>query len=251
MVQRQFTSPSRAFIRIILHFLARPAFGLVSRLEINGVENIPEKGPLMLVGNHFSFVDPVCFVRIAPPSLEFVGGADTPHAPVITRMIPFLWGYHPLYRGTGAKDSLRAAEGILMQGGILGIFPEAGNWATVLRPPRPGTAFLASRTGALLLPVGLVGMNDIFPSLGRGRRARIQINIGKPFGPFKAEGRGKKQREQLDEIGHEIMRHIAELIPPEKRGYYSGDPAIREAAKGTEIYPWADKIEGQVKGVVR
>lgn len=251
MPQRQFASPGRKLTRRILHWMARPAFALVSRLEINGLENFPEKGPLMMVGNHFSFIDPVCFVRIAPPTLEFVGGADTPHAPVITRIIPFLWGYHPLYRGTGAKESLRAAEGILKQGGILGIFPEAGNWATVLRPARPGTAFLASRTGASLLPVGLVGMNDVFPSLGRGRRARIQINIGKPFGPFRTDAHGKKQREQLDEIGHEIMRHIAELIPPEKRGHYSNDPAIREAAKGTEIYPWADKIEGQVKGVVR
>ena len=205
----------------------------------------------MLVGNHFSFIDPVCFVRIAPPSLEFVGGADTPHAPVVTRIIPFLWGYHPLYRGTGAKDSLRAAEAILAQDGILGIFPEAGNWATVLRPARPGTAFLATRTGASLLPVGLVGINDIFPSLRRGRRAKIQINIGKPFGPFKTSGHGQKHREQLDEIGHEIMHRIAELIPQEKRGHYSDDPAIRKAAEGTEIYPWANKVEGQVQGIVR
>lgn len=251
MAPQQFTSPARKQIRRFLHFLARPAFALVSRLEINGIENMPSHGPLMLVGNHFSFVDPVCFVRVAPSSLEFVGGADTPHAPVFTRIIPLLWGYHPLYRGTGAKDSLKAAEAILNQNGILGIFPEAGNWATVLRPARPGTAFLASRTGASLLPVGLVGMNDIFPSLSRGRRAHIQINIGKPFGPFKAEGRGQKHREQLDEIGHEIMRRIAELIPPEKRGHYSDNPAIREAAKGTEIYPWADKIEGQVTGIIR
>lgn len=251
MSQNQFSSPTRKIIRKTLHWLARPAFALVSRLEINGLENMPESGPLIMVGNHFSFVDPACFVRVAPPSLEFVGGSDMPHAPLALRKFPLLWGYHPLYRGTGAKDSLRAAEGILEQGGILGIFPEAGNWATVLRPARPGTAFLASRTGASILPVGLVGMNDVFPSLGRGRRASIQINIGKPFGPLKAEGRGKQYREQLDEIGHEIMRHIAELIPPEKRGHYSDDPAIRKAAKGTEVYPWADKIEGQVKGVVR
>lgn len=46
------------------------------------------------------------------------------------------------------------------------------------------------------------------------------------------------------------MRHIAELIPPEKRGWYSSDPAIREAAKGTEIYPWLDKTEGEVSGVI-
>lgn len=241
----------RKLTRRILHFLSRPVFGLLTRLEVNGAENIPETGPLIMVGNHFSFVDPACFVRIAPWEIEFVGGAEMPHAPLAMRSIPLLWGYHPLYRGTGAKESLHAAEKILDQGGILGIFPEAGNWATVLRPARPGTAYLASRTGALLLPVGLVGMNDVFPSLKRGRRARIQINIGKPFGPFRAEGRGQKHREQLDEIGHEIMRHIAVLLPQEKRGHYSDDPAVREAAKGTEIYPWADKVEGQVTGIAR
>jgi hypothetical protein len=69
------------------------------------------------------------------------------------------------------------------------------------------------------------------------------VRIGKPFGPFSTTGRGRKRRRQLDEIGDEIMRHIAELIPPERRGFYSDDPAIREAAKGTEIYPWEDAPE--------
>jgi 1-acyl-sn-glycerol-3-phosphate acyltransferase len=54
---------------------------MLTRLEVNGVENLPEKGPLIMVGNHFSFVDPTCFVRIAPWEIEFVGGADMPHAP--------------------------------------------------------------------------------------------------------------------------------------------------------------------------
>ena len=247
---QRFHTPGRQLIRRFLHWLSNPAFEVLTSLEITGAENLPRSGPLLMVGNHFSFIDPVCFVRLAPWQIEFLGGADMPHSPLGTRIIPLLWGYHPLYRGTGAKDSLKAAEGILQQGGILGIFPEAGNWATVLRPARPGTAFLAARTGAPLLPVGLVGLNDVFPSLKRGRRARIQFNIGKPFGPFKAEGHGQMHREQLEEIGHEIMRHIAELIPPEKRGHYSDDPAIREAAKGTEIYPWADKIEGEVIGQV-
>lgn len=247
---QRFHTPQRQVIRKILKWLSGPAFHLVADLQITGEENLPKHGPLIIVGNHFSFIDPVCFVRLAPWQIEFVGGADMPHAPLATRIIPLLWGYHPLYRGTGAKDSLKTAEGILKQGGVLGIFPEAGNWATTLRPARPGTAFLAARTGASLLPVGLVGLNEVFPRLRRGRRAKIQFNIGKLFGPFKAEGRGQQHREQLDEIGHEIMRHIAALIPPEKRGHYSDDPIIREAAKGTEIYPWADKIEGQVKGIV-
>lgn len=247
---QRFHTPQRQIIRKFLKWLSKPAFGLLTQLEITGQENLPKSGPLIIAGNHFSFIDPVCFVRVSPWQVEFMGGARLPHSPLATHIIPFLWGYHPLYRGTGAKDSLKAAETILKQGGVIGIFPEGGNWATVLRPARPGTAFLAVRSGAPILPVGLVGLNDVFPTLKRGRRAKIQFNIGKPFGPFRADGHGQQHREQLDEIGHEIMRHIAELLPPNRRGHYSNDPAIREAAQGTEIYPWADKIEGEVRGII-
>ena len=88
------------------------------------------------------------------------------------------------------------------------------------------------------------------PILGAWQTRHVTINIGKPFGPFAAAGSGRERREQLDEIGHEIMRHIAELLPQGLRGHYSNDAAIRAAAKGTEIYPWADKIEGEVQGEV-
>jgi 1-acyl-sn-glycerol-3-phosphate acyltransferase len=237
-------------IRFILKQLSIPAFAALTRLEILGEQNLPKSGPLLVVGNHFSFIDPVAFVRMAPWPIEFVGGAATPHAPLWTRIIPFLWGYHKLYRGTGSRDALRAGEEILNKGGFLGIFPEGGNWATVLRPPRPGVSFLASRTSAKILPIGLYGFTGVFPSLGHFKRAKVTIQIGKPIGPFMASGSGRERRQQLDEIGHEIMRSIAELLPPEKRGAYSDDPAIREAARGTEIYPWANKVEGEVRGEV-
>jgi 1-acyl-sn-glycerol-3-phosphate acyltransferase len=237
-------------IRYILKKLSIPAFGLLTQLEIIGEENLPKKGPLLVIGNHFSFIDPVAFVRMAPWPIEFVGGAEMPHAPLWTRIIPFLWGYFRLYRGTGSRDALRAGEAILKKGGFLGIFPEGGNWATVLRPPRPGTSFLATRTGARILPVGLYGFTEVFRSLGQMRLAHVTINIGQPFGPFTATGSGRKRRAQLDEIGHEMMRRVARLLPQELRGYYSDDPAIRAAAKGTEIYPWADKVEGEVKGEI-
>jgi len=230
--------------------LSIPAFKIVSRMEIIGQENLPEKGPLLLVGNHFSFIDPVSFVRIARWPIEFLGGAEFAHAPKWVRWIPWMWGYYPLYRGTGSTYALKAADAILSQGGVLGIFPEAGNWAEVLRPARPGTAFLATLTDAPLVPVGIHGLNDVFPSLGKGERAKVTVHIGKKFGPFKVNGRGRERRKQLDEIGHEIMRHIAELLPPEKRGHYSDDPAIREAAKGTEKYPWANKVEGEYIGEI-
>ena len=237
-------------VRFLLKKLSIPAFAALMQLEILGEENLPNSGPLLVVGNHFSFIDPVAFVRMAPWPIEFVGGAANPGAPAWTRVIPFLWGYHKLYRGTGSRDALRAGEEILNNGGFLGIFPEGGNWATVLRPARPGVSFLATRTAARILPVGLYGFTEVFPSLGHFKRAKATIHIGKPFGPVMASGSGRARRKQMDEIGHTIMRSIAELLPPEMRGAYSDDPAIREAARGTEIYPWADKVEGQVKGEV-
>lgn len=237
-------------VRYILKQLSIPAFAALTRMEILGQENLPKKGPLLLVGNHFSFIDPVAVVRMAPWPVEFLGGAANPGAPGWSRIIPFLWGYHKLYRGTGARGALRNAERILKNGGIVNIFPEGGNWATVLRPARPGTAFLAVQTGAPVLPVGFYGFTQVFPQLGRGRRAQVTVNIGKVIGPFQATGEGRSHRSQLEEIGHEIMQHIAALLPAELRGYYSDDPAIRKAARGTEVYPWADKVEGEVSGEI-
>jgi len=233
--------PRRRLPRRVSRWLAHAAFAVLSDLRIVGQENLPEGGPLLIVANHFDFADPVAMIRATPWPLEFVGGFRTPNAPRWTKVLTKLWGFYPVYRGTASRDALRAAEAVLAQGGVLGIFPEAGSWATVLRPPRPGAAFLATRTGAKILPMGFDGLPGIFPSLAKGKRARVTVRIGKPFGPVHTTGRGRARRRQLDEIGDQIMRRIADLIPPEKHGHYSDDPAIRAAAKGTEMYPWEDE----------
>jgi len=235
--------PRRRPIRTALHKLAQLAFGVLSELEIVGRENLPRQGPLIVVANHFSFMDPALMVSVAPWPLEFLGGFRMPNAPGYVTWIPKLWGYFPVFRGTASRRALQAAEAVLKQNGVLGIYPEAGNWARVLRPARPGAAFLAARTGAPILPMGFDGLNSLFPSLRRGRRARVTVRIGGVFGPFRAALRGREHRRQLEEIGHEIMRRIAALIPPEVRGHYSEDPALRAAAQGAEVYPWDDEPE--------
>jgi 1-acyl-sn-glycerol-3-phosphate acyltransferase len=235
--------PRRRIIRGFLRGLDHVLFGLLADLEVTGQQNLPSEGPLLVVINHFSFVDPAVVVRVTPYPIEVVAGFHNPAAPFWGSWILKLWGHFPVYRGMSSVDALRAAEDILNQGGVLGIAPEGGAWAQVLRPPRPGTAFLAARTGVPLLPIGIDGSDQISSRLRKGQRARLTVRIGEPFGPFHAIGRGRERRQQLDEIGHQIMQRIAELIPPERRGYYSDDPSIREAAKGTEIWPWAEETE--------
>ncbi|MBN1177998.1 MAG: 1-acyl-sn-glycerol-3-phosphate acyltransferase [Anaerolineae bacterium] len=239
----EFPYPRRRVVRTALHHVAHAALTTLADVQVFGREHFPKTGPLLVVANHFSFIDPVAMVQLVPWPIEFVGGFEMPNAPPSVTWIPKVWGYYPVFRGAYSRYALRAAEAVLKQNGVLGIFPEAGNWATVLRPARPGAAFLAARTGAPILPIGLAGLNDVFPSLRRGRRAKVTLRVGKPFGPFEAGGQGRERRKRLEEIGHRIMEHIAELIPPEKRGHYSDDPAIRAAAQGTEIYPWDESPE--------
>lgn len=235
--------PRRKLIRWLLRKGINLALSALADITIHGRENMPKTGPLLIVGNHFSFLDPVAVIHFTPYTLEFIGGTRTPNAPGWTEMFRKAWGVLPIVRGSSSRDGLLRAQRLLEQNGVLSIFPEGGNWATVLRPPRPGAVLLAARTNARILPIGLDGLTEVFPSLRKGRRANVTINIGRPFGPYKMDMRDRSARQAMDEIGHEIMRQIAELIPPERHGYYSTDPAIREAAKGTEIYPWEGIVE--------
>lgn len=240
----QVNYPRRRVIRRFLRLLIRGSFAALSDFEVKGYENLPKEGPLLVVGNHFSFIDPVAFIGVLPYPLEFVGGTETPNAPGMVSWLTRVYGILPVRRGSLSRDTLRASRKVLKNKGILGIFPEAGSWADVLRPARPGTAYLATCTQAQVLPIGVNGLTDLFPRLRRGKRGRVTFNIGKPFGPFYVSERGETNRQRLDELGHEFMRRIAELIPAEKRGFYSDDPAIREAAKEAAIYPWANVQEG-------
>jgi 1-acyl-sn-glycerol-3-phosphate acyltransferase len=236
----QFPYPRRRAIRLVMRLGIRVAFAALSNLRIIGRENLPKTGPLIVVANHFHFADPVAVIRATPWPMDFLGGFQMVDAPPMVTWLPKLWGIYPVHRGTGSRMALRASVAVLAQKGVMGIFPEGGSWASVLRPARPGAAYVAAETGVPLLPLGLDGLVDLFPRLRRGRRATVTVRIGKLFGPFSAEGRGRERRRQLEEIGHEIMKQIAALLPPERQGLYSADPGIRAAAQEAAAYPHGD-----------
>jgi 1-acyl-sn-glycerol-3-phosphate acyltransferase len=180
--------------------------------------------------------------------MEFLGGFQFVDGPTWIHWLPSTWGFYKVRRGNASKDALRAGTAVLQQNGVLGVFPEGGSWASVLRPPRPGTAYLAVRSGAPIVPIGIDGLVNLFPTLRQGKRATVTVRIGRPFGPFTAEGRGRQRREQLDAVSDEIMLQIANLIPPKRHGVYSTDPALRAAAQEVSAWPYdtADNAEGTI-----
>lgn len=230
----------RSFLERFIHL----SLSTLTDLDIDGQENFPLKGPVLVVANHFSFIDPLAVIRATPRPIEFVGGFNLPNAPAVVRWIPRLWGYYPVYRGSVSRGAIVSSQEILSNGGVLGIFPEAGSWAKILRPARPGAAVIALRTGAQIIPIGIDGATEVFPKLRQGKRAKLTIRVGKPFGPYKFARSEERDRKKLNLIGDEIMNNIAELLPPEKRGYYSDDPKIKEASLEASKYPWEFTQEG-------
>ncbi|MEZ4519734.1 MAG: hypothetical protein R3C44_23870 [Chloroflexota bacterium] len=90
-----------------------------------------------------------------------------------------------------------------------------------LLPPRPGAAYLAVRNNVPVLPVAFLGGEKILENLRRGRRTSVMMTIGPVFGPLVIDASLPKQeqRRRLDDLGYDMMRHLAALLPLENQGF--------------------------------
>ena len=234
---------ARRFFRALARRLAH----IFLRLEIVGWDNLPPEGPLIVVSNHFGVFEAPLLMALLPyeDKMTFMAATELQESRIL-RYLMDLYDIIPIWRGQPDRDALRRAIGWLEGGGVLGIMPEgsvdAGLQAQIeatgrqtglhggpsarvsaeLLAPRPGAAYLAVRSGAPVLPVAFLGGEQILANLRRGRRTAVTMTIGPVFGPLVVDESLPKveRRRQLDALGHEMMRQLAELLPPENRGPY-------------------------------
>ncbi len=208
----------RSLVRQGCHWLLAALLHALTRLRVFGREHVPQSGPLIVASNHISHLDAPLLVALLPWPMEFIAVVDLWQVPVTGWLIR-LYGAIPLRRGEGDRAALRAALAVLDRGGVLGIAPE-GRIApgAALERPQPGAAYLALRSGAPILPVGIAGAERVLENLKRGRRTAVTVRIGAPFLLRPTEG---SRRERLARAGDEIMAHIAALLPMAYRGVYA------------------------------
>ncbi len=194
---------------------------LLSRCNVRGKENVPRQGAVLIVANHMNLVDPPMLGVSFGRTVIFMAKKELFYSKVIAYFIRD-FGAFPVHRGQLDRKALRQANQLLDQGQALVMFPEGmRSHNAQLRPAFPGSALIALRRSVPILPVGITGTEKIKGVSWILRRPRITVNIGSPF--YLPTVNGKLTREKLAEHTNSIMRHIAELLPPEYRGHYAGE----------------------------
>lgn len=216
--------PRRRLIRGLLKFGIEIAQTLLVKWEVIGRDNIPQKGPLLIVGNHFHFIDTIAPIHATSFPLEFIGDFVMPNAPPLMRVFPKAWETLKIQQGAPNFEALQASEAVLAQKGVLVIYPEGHVHSGPLRRALPGAAYMALRTGAPILPMGTISDNEwkLFETIKlEKRRLKVTTQVGEVFGPLKCENPARPSREEIREAGTLIMRKIAELLPQESRGEFA------------------------------
>lgn len=196
----------------------RSGFAVFSRLAVSGRENVPRNGGLVVVSNHLRMADIPLLAAGLPRKLAFVGKKELWDKPAF-RILGNWYDSFSIDRTTVDTKALRRCLRVLKDGGALLIFPEGTRSPDgIIQRGHPGAALIALHADVAVLPVALTGTETADGGTWLWRRPRLTVTIGKPFKLDNLPGLSSKER--LIPATDLIMRRIAELLPPERRGEY-------------------------------
>ena len=207
--------------RRIVRPLTRLVFRLLSDVKIFGRENIPKNGSYIITVNHVSLFDPPFVLAFWPTPPEAAGAIEIWSKPG-QGLIVRLYGGIPVHRGEFDRQLLETMLSVLGSGRPLFLAPEGGRSHDLgMRRAFPGVAYIADKTGASVVPVGVVGTSDdLFHKAIHLKHPRLEMRIGKPVHLPSVVGKGAERRNSLQANADQIMLAIAALIPSQYSGVY-------------------------------
>ncbi len=201
---------------LLKRVLLGPFLRLFFRPKVEGLENLPAEGPVILASNHLSFSDSVFLPLVVPRRVTFMAKSDYFTGKGIKgRLIAGFFrgiGQVPVDRSGGAASqaAIDTAMRILGEGGVLGIYPEGTRSPDGhLYRGKTGVARMALESGARVVPVAMIDTEKIQPP---GKILPKIMRVGIRFGPqldFSRyegmEGDRFVLRSITDEIMYELM----------------------------------------------
>jgi len=209
---RLFRACARPVFRILFHIL--------SRIEIDGLENVPKHGSYLVACNHISIYEPPLVLAFWPRVLEVAAGVDVFDRPQQGRLVR-LYGSLPVHRGEFDRELLESMVTMLKAGRSVLIFPEGGrSHSPGLRQAWHGTSYVAARASVDVVPVAVSGTESLGGAIRDRRRAPLRLSIGPALGAPSIDLRSPGRKSALVSHTETIMRSIGTLLPEAYRGVY-------------------------------
>lgn len=195
----------------ILKFILRIAFKLFYRISVAGLDNVPAEGPVILVANHASVLDPLVLGVALKRRIVFMAKAELFRIPVLRTVIRAL-GAFPVKRGQVDRGAWMTAIATLNNGKVLGIFPEGTRTEDgSIGEAQSGAARLALKTGAVVVPVGIHGTyGALKKGTARLHRTKITVKIGQGM-RFEPDPDGRINKLGIEKASTQIMESIKAL----------------------------------------
>jgi len=227
-----FTQMLRQFILFVTHVVRV----VLTRTTVEGLENMPSEGPVILAPNHMSNFDPFFLALYMPKGTQIAGDEDMKRYGLWGKIIQVI---DPLTikKGEAGFIGIKALRQHLDAGGILVIYPEGATWEKRLSDVKAGTAYLAVQTNAKIIPVAVGGTYHLLPRLIGLRFPRITVRIGEPIDvTVYKQGTRRVSRQKLEEITTLMMQRIFDMLPPADQRRYTEAGYLTFSAK-VEVMP--------------
>ena len=218
----------------VVYFIRLCTFLYIRGPKVEGRENIPAEGGAIIISNHLNNADPCIIPGALSRRVVTMAKKEMFKWPVVNILFLMI-GAFPVDRGSADLGALREAQRTVSRGLLLLMFPEGTRSRDrQLHRGFPGSALVAYRTGAPIIPIAITGTEGLKwpflffkPFLG----PRVKMRIGKPFYPPAVE---RITSDAAKAATDDLMLHIAELLPPEYQGEFRERVAAHASAEASE-----------------
>lgn len=196
----------------IAYLILVPLFKVLFRYKIEGSENIPKEGAFILASNHASYLDPaMSALAAAPREVNYMAKASLFRFPVFGTFLRMMNSF-PVNRDIIDRAAIITTIRLLGEGKPVVMYPEGTRVkGDRLGEPLPGVAMLAVKTGAPIVPVGIIGTGDVLPVGAKFPRFRKLIaRVGEPIRIESLVATERKAKEA--ELTGKMMADIGKLV---------------------------------------
>ena len=203
------TRISYAIVRGLIHVVAK----LFGSIRIEGVDKVPTSGAFVVAPVHRSNIDFALTSLITRRPMRYMGKDSIWKSKPLGRFVSML-GAFPVHRGTADRESLRACTDIIDGGSPLVMFPEGQRRSgPVVEDLFDGTAFVASKTGVPIVPVGIGGSERMMPKGARFlRRSQLVMVVGDPIPAPARTDKGRVPRTAVRDLTEAVGVELQKLF---------------------------------------